>query len=60
MAIPVKNEFGLTFNYAEFTRKLISYLLQRGDCEVHLVSHVAPFSANAASLANDDDLVARC
>lgn len=53
-----KNEFGLTFDYAAFTRQLIVRLLQRGDCEIHLVSHVAPFSNKAASLANDDDLVA--
>jgi polysaccharide pyruvyl transferase WcaK-like protein len=44
------NEYGLGFDYAALTRRLIAALLARGDCEVHLVPHVL-----APHLPADDD-----
>lgn len=35
-----KNQFGLACDYAEFTRKLISFLDESGKYEIHLVPHV--------------------
>ena len=35
-----RNRFGLSYDYADFTRALIAQLQARGDCEVHLVPHV--------------------
>jgi polysaccharide pyruvyl transferase WcaK-like protein len=34
------NEYGLEFDYADLTRRLITALLERGDCDVHMVPHV--------------------
>ena len=45
-----RNRFGLSFDYLELQRRLISYFLQRDDCEVFLVTH-----ANSFGDAGDDD-----
>lgn len=34
------NEYGLEFDYALLMRRLIAALLDRGDCDVHMVPHV--------------------
>jgi polysaccharide pyruvyl transferase WcaK-like protein len=44
------NEYGLGFDYADLTHRLITALLARGDCDVHLVPHVL-----APHLPVDDD-----
>jgi hypothetical protein len=44
------NEYGLGFDYADLTHRLIAALLARGDCDVHLVPHVL-----APHLPVDDD-----
>lgn len=43
------NRFGLSYDYAQFTRALLTELLARGDCDVHLVPHVIE-----PRLADDD------
>jgi len=49
-AVIGKNRFGLSYNYADFTRQLIRALIDRGDVEVHLVTH-----CNSKRWADDDD-----
>lgn len=49
-AINGHSTFGLSYNYAAFSRKLIEALLARGDVEVHLVPH-----ATNKLIAADDD-----
>jgi colanic acid/amylovoran biosynthesis protein len=44
------NEYGLGFDYADLTHRLISALLERDDCDVHLVPHVL-----AQGMAVEDD-----
>jgi polysaccharide pyruvyl transferase WcaK-like protein len=34
------NEYGLGFDYAELSHRLIETLVARGDCDIHLVPHV--------------------
>jgi len=45
-----RNHFGLSYDYARFTRQLIETLLARGDAEVHLVTH-----ATSHGMPQDDD-----
>lgn len=45
-----QNAFGLSMNYAVFTRGLIEALIARGDAEVHLIAH-----ANSDGNPADDD-----
>jgi colanic acid/amylovoran biosynthesis protein len=49
-AITGRNHFGLSYDYAAFTRQLIRSLLDRGDVEVHLVPH-----ATSKTMPQDDD-----
>ena len=49
-AITGSNHFGLSYDYAAFTRKLIRSLIDRGDVEVHLVPH-----ATSKRMSKDDD-----
>ena len=49
-ALSGRNRFGLSVDYARFTRDLIGALLARGDCEVHLIAH-----ATSAGDPGDDD-----
>ncbi len=44
------NQYGMAFDYALLTHRLVQALLARGDCDVHLVPHVL-----APHLPNDDD-----
>jgi len=44
------NEYGLGFDYPALTHGLITALLARDDCDIHLVPHVV-----APNLPNDDD-----
>jgi polysaccharide pyruvyl transferase WcaK-like protein len=44
------NRFGLSYDYAAFTRRLLTALSARGDVEVHLLSH-----ATSNRDASDDD-----
>jgi polysaccharide pyruvyl transferase WcaK-like protein len=45
-----RNRFGLSIDYAAFTRALIEKLLARNDCEVHLITH-----ATSGGDPEDDD-----
>jgi colanic acid/amylovoran biosynthesis protein len=45
-----KNEFGLSYNYADFTHGLLDHLTKRADVEVHLISHVV-----TEHMPEDDD-----
>lgn len=45
-----QNRFGLSFDYLQLQRDLLRYFTDRGDCEVHLVTH-----ANSLGDAGDDD-----
>ncbi len=45
-----RNRFGLSYDYAAFTRRLIAALIARGDVEVHLVPH-----ATSNRDSTDDD-----
>ncbi len=45
-----QNRFGLSFDYLNLTRRLISSWLKRDDIEVHLIPH-----ATSKSLPEDDD-----
>ena len=47
------NQYGLGYDYAELTSRLIAALLARGDCDVHLVPHVI-----APHMPSDDDAAA--
>ncbi|OSZ65279.1 hypothetical protein CAP39_12440 [Sphingomonas sp. IBVSS1] len=47
------NQYGLGYDYAALTRRLIETLLARGDCDIHLVPHVI-----APHMPNDDDAAA--
>lgn len=44
------NHFGLSYDYARFTRQTIEALLKRGDVDVHLVTH-----ATSKGMPQDDD-----
>ena len=45
-----QNRFGLSYDYLTLHRRLIGHFLDRGDCEVHLVTH-----ANSLGDTGDDD-----
>jgi colanic acid/amylovoran biosynthesis protein len=45
-----RNRFGLSYDYAEFTRKLITRLHDRGDCDLFLITH-----ATSGGDPEDDD-----
>ena len=45
-----QNRFGLSYDYLELQRRLLTYFIAREDCEVHLVTH-----ANSLGDAGDDD-----
>lgn len=45
-----RNRFGLSYDYAAFTRLLLTALTARDDCEVHLIAH-----ATSATDPSDDD-----
>lgn len=45
-----ENRFGLSYDYLKLQRRLIEYWQERGDAEVHLISH-----ATSRDLADDDD-----
>lgn len=45
-----RNRFGLSFDYADYSRRLLANLIAREDVEVHLVAH-----ANSHADGNDDD-----
>lgn len=47
------NQYGLGFDYAALTHRLITALIERGDCDIHLVPHVI-----APHMPNDDDAAA--
>lgn len=47
------NQYGLGFDYAALTHRLIKALLARGDCDIHLVPHVI-----APHMPSDDDAAA--
>lgn len=47
------NRFGLSYDYARFTRALLTDLTARADCDVHLVPHVIE-----PRLADDDSRLA--
>lgn len=49
-ALAGTNRFGLSYNYATFIDKLLTALLARGDCEVHLLPH-----ATSRTDPGDDD-----
>ena len=44
-----RNRFGLGYDYADFTRRLVRELTARADVEVHLITHVA------SPVIGDDD-----
>lgn len=44
-----QNRFGLSFDYAELTRRFVADMLSRGDVDVHLITH-----ATADYRADDD------
>lgn len=48
------NRFGLSYDYAVFTRRLTAALIARGDVEVHLVPH----ATSARDPADDDGALA--
>lgn len=45
-----RNRFGLSYDYAAYTRALLTALTARSDCEVHLIAH-----ATSATDPSDDD-----
>ena len=49
-----RNRFHLSFDYARLTRRLLGALVERGDLEVHLVTH----ALHATDPADDDGRVA--
>ncbi len=54
------NQYGLGFDYADLTHRLIAALLARGDCDIHMVPHViAPHIPTDDDAAAADALVAR-